>query len=69
MNVMKELYEQPVTEIVELTEGYGVMGNMDSEGETEDPMSKETTSFEEENETGIPDSYTGIWGDEEEKEN
>ena len=42
---------------------------MDSEGETDVPMSKEATSFEEENETGIPDSYTNIWGDEEEKEN
>lgn len=66
---MKELYEQPVTEVIELTEEYGVMTDMDSEGETDVPMSKEATSFEEENETGIPDSYTSIWGDEEEKEN
>lgn len=61
MNVMKELYEQPVTEIVELTEGYGVMGNMDSEGETEDPMSKETTSFEESDEPLFEANQKNLW--------
>ena len=58
---MKELYEQPVTEIVELTEGYGVMGNMDSEGETDKPMSKEATSFEESDEPLFEANKDNIW--------
>ena len=58
---MKELYEQPLTEVVELTEEYGVMGNMDSEGETEDPMSKETTSFEESDEPVFEANKDNIW--------
>lgn len=58
---MKELYEQPVTEVVELTEGYGVMGNMDSEGETDKPMSKEATSFEESDEPLFEANKDNIW--------
>ena len=38
----------------------GVMGDDGYEGKKGD--------FEDEIETGIPDSYTSIWGDEEEKE-
>ena len=60
---MKELYEQPVTEIIELTEGYGVMTNMDSEGETGDPMSKEATSIEESDAPLFEANQKNLWED------
>ncbi len=58
---MKELYEQPLTEIIELTEGYGVMTNMDSEGETGEPMSKEATSFEESDDPLFEANQKNLW--------
>ena len=66
---MKSMYEKPYINVTTVysepilasTLEHGVIG----EG---DDMAKES-QFEEENKTGIPDSYTSIWGDEEEKEN
>ena len=60
---MKELYEQPVTEVIELTEEYGVMTDMDSEGETDVPMSKEATSFEESDDPLFETNQKNLWED------
>lgn len=60
---MKELYEQPVTEVIELTEEYGVMTDMDSEGETDVPMSKEATSFEESDDPLFEANQKNLWED------
>lgn len=62
---MKRVYVKPSVEdlridaTISLLESSGVIGAGQAEG-------KENQQFEEE--TGIPDSYTNIWGDEEEKE-
>lgn len=60
---MKELYEQPVTEVIELTEEYGVMTDMDSEGETGNPMSKEATSIEESDDPLFEANQKNLWED------
>ena len=60
---MKELYEQPVTEVIELTEEYGVMTDMDSEGETGVPMSKEATSIEESGDPLFEANQKNLWED------
>lgn len=60
---MKELYEQPVTEVIELTEEYGVMTDMDSEGETDVPMSKEATSFDESDDPLFEANQKNLWED------
>ena len=58
---MKEFYEQPLTDIVELTEGYGVMTNMDSEGETGDPMSKENNMWDESEDPLFEANRKNLW--------
>ena len=60
---MKKLYEQPVTEVIELTEEYGVMTDMDSEGETGNPMSKEATSIEESDDPLFEANQKNLWED------
>lgn len=63
---MKSMYEKPA---IEVTTVYTQALLVESEhGTISEDLSKKS-QFEEENETGIPDSYTNIWGDEEEKEN
>lgn len=63
---MKVLYIAPVTKVTFVSP---ILMITDSTGHNkpEESLGKET-SFEEENETGIPDGFTNIWGDEEEKE-
>ena len=63
---MKALYIAPSTKVFFSSP---ILMTTDSDGwrDPKESLGKET-SFEEENETGIPDSYTSIWGDDEEKE-
>lgn len=63
---MKKIYIAPITHVVFANP---VLMNTDSDGwrDPKDSCGKETT-FEEENETGIPDQYTSIWGDEAEED-
>lgn len=62
---MKVLYIAPVTKVTFVSP---ILMITDSTGHNkpEESLGKET-SFEEE-ETGIPDGFTNVWGDEEEKE-
>lgn len=63
---MKVLYIAPSTQVILANP---VLMNTDSKGWRDPSLSLgKETSFEEE-ETGIPDGFTNIWGDEEEKEN
>lgn len=62
---MKKEYIKPLVGIVMLASEIIMDENS---GVASNPKAKEI-EFEEENETGIPDSYTSIWGDDEEKEN
>ncbi len=68
---MKKVYKKPVVEFTEVIEVYGLLLGDSGEVDPSDPgggmEGKKSDIFE--NETGIPDSYTSIWGDEEEKEN
>jgi hypothetical protein len=61
---MKKVYKKPVVEVTSVE----CQQLMENSGTATVVWTKETSDFEEENETGIPDSYTSIWGDEEEKE-
>lgn len=63
---MKVLYIAPVTKVTFISP---ILMITDSTGHNkpEESLGKETT-FEEENETGIPDQYTSIWGDEEKED-
>lgn len=63
---MKVLYIAPSTQVIFANP---VLMNTDSKGwrDPKESLGKET-SFEEENETGIPDSFNSLWGDEEVKE-
>ena len=66
---MKKIYIIPNLQVTRICEAVSLLeGSKVGEISTGDIMSKES-EFEEENKTGIPDSYTNIWGDEEEKEN
>ena len=65
---MKSMYEKPLVKVITVfTESFIAESEHGVIGEGDD-MAKES-QFEEENKTSIPDSYTSIWGDEEEKEN
>lgn len=63
---MKRVYIKPSVEdlridaTISLLESSGEIGASDAEGKKGD--------FEEENETGIPASFTNVWGDEEEED-
>lgn len=61
---MKIEYIKPSVGIVLLKSDLMVLENS---GVASNPRAKEL-DFEEENETGIPDGFTNVWGDEEEKE-
>ena len=62
------MYEKPLVKVITVfTESFIAESEHGVIGEGDD-MAKES-QFEEENKTSIPDSYTSIWGDEEEKEN
>ena len=64
---MKSMYEKPLVKVITVfTESFIAESEHGVIGEGDD-MAKES-QFEEENKTSIPDSYTSIWGDEEEKE-
>ena len=63
---MKSIYEKPVVEITTVYAEPILAGTLEH-GVIDTDLSKES-QFEDENETGIPDSYANIWGDEEEKE-
>lgn len=60
---MKKEYIKPFVGMVMLA-SERLLG--ENSGVADDPMAKQQ-EFEEE-ETGIPDTFTNIWGDEEEKE-
>ncbi len=62
---MKKEYIKPSVGIVLLKSDLMVLENS---GVADDPMAKETTFEEEKVETGIPDQYTSIWGDEAEED-
>ena len=62
---MKKEYIKPFVGMVMLA-SERLLG--ENSGVAYDPMAKETDIEDEGIETGIPDSYTNIWGDEEEKE-
>lgn len=62
----KREYLSPEIQVIKPITSYQILEA--SDGILEEYESKES-EFEEENKTGIPDSYTSIWGDEEEKEN
>lgn len=64
---MKNIYKKPVIEYTAVTEAYGLLLGDSGEVDTEYMESKKS-DFEEENETGIPDQYTSIWGDEAEED-
>lgn len=64
---MKKQYVLPCVEVKELYESISLLDPSVGQIKPGEIMSKES-QFEDENETGIPDSYTSIWGDEEEKE-
>ena len=64
---MKNIYKKPVIEYTAVTEAYGLLLGDSGEVDTEYMESKKS-DFEEENETGIPDHYTSIWGDEAEED-
>lgn len=68
---MKKVYKKPMVEFTEVVEAYGLLLGDSGEVNPSDPEGgmegKKADIFE--NETGIPYSYTNIWGDEEEKEN
>ena len=60
------MYEKPLVKVITVfTESF--IAESLEHGVIDTDMSKES-EFEEEDKTGIPDSYTSIWGDEEEKE-
>lgn len=61
---MKKEYIKPFVGMVMLA-SERLLG--ENSGVADDPMAKQQ-EFEEE-ETGIPDTFTNIWGEEEEKEN
>ena len=63
---MKVLYIAPVTKVTFVSP---ILMITDSTGHNkpEESLGKEAT-FEEENETGIPDQYTSVWGDEAEED-
>lgn len=63
---MKKEYIKPFVGMVMLA-SERLLG--ENSGVADKPMAKEIEFEEEGIETGIPDSYTSIWGDEEEKEN
>ena len=63
---MKKEYIKPFVGMVMLA-SERLLG--ENSGVADDPWAKENSFEEEKVETGIPDSYTSIWGDEEEKEN
>lgn len=59
-------YISPEIVVKSLIESYSLLeasGDMDP-GE----IGAKETAFEEENETGIPNTFTNVWGEEEEKE-
>ena len=61
----KREYLSPEIQVIKPITSYQILEA--SDGVLDEYESKES-EFEEENKTGIPDSYTNIWGDEEEKE-
>lgn len=63
---MKVLYIAPVTKVT-FVSPILMITDSTGHGEPKESLGKETT-FEEENETGIPDHYTSIWGDEAEED-
>jgi len=62
---MKKEYIKPSVGIVLLKSDLMVLENS---GVADDPMAKENKFEEEKVETGIPDQYTSIWGDEAEED-
>lgn len=59
-------YIRPEIVVTDLVEAYNILetsGLMDPS-----EIGAKETAFEEENETGIPNTFTNVWGDEEEKE-
>lgn len=62
---MKKEYIKPSVGIVLLKSDLMVLENS---GVADDPMAKQQEVEVEEVETGIPTSFTSLWGDEEEKE-
>ena len=63
---MKKEYKKPVLAFTELTEAYGILKGDSGEANTGDMESKKG-DFEEDNETGIPNTFTNVWGDENEE--
>ena len=59
------MYEKPYIKVTTVYTEPILAGTLEH-GVIDTDLSKES-EFEEKNETGIPDSYTSIWGDEEEK--
>lgn len=66
---MKMIYQRPVITGLELSEREAFLANSLEKGiyNPGNAMGKEG-SFEEEVETGIPDQFTSIWGDEAEED-
>ena len=65
MEFKREYSSPEIREITPIT-SFSVLGEI-SDGVLEEYESKKS-DFEEENETGIPDQYTSIWGDEAEED-
>ena len=62
---MKSMYEKPA---IEVTTVYTQALLVESEhGTISEDLSKES-QFEEENETGIPTTFTNVWGEEEKED-
>lgn len=61
---MKKIYVKPSADIVAIASERKILENS---GVGSNPFAKET-EFEEENETGIPTTFTNVWGEEEKED-
>ena len=65
---MKKIYVKPSMVGLKFESNYGLMEGKSGEASGTDAWAKKQVFEEEKEDSGIPTSFTNIWGDEEEKE-